>query len=267
MLAVCALKRSRRLLLAALLALTAGLAQAAVRYEGSAFDRSGRVAYRETHWRYAEGDIQRRLVLYRCPDGSPFARKRMHWVSATEASPDFDFLDQRDGYREGLDSGPEGRQVFWRANGATAEKRTPIQLQPDAVADAGFDNFVRRHWDALTGGTPLRTVFLVPSDGDVVPVVVRLAPRQQAAAESSTVTFSIELDRWYAFAAPAMTVTYDRADRRLREFNGAVTIRNDRGGRQTARVEFPDDGRAAATSHEDIAAATAVPLVARCSGS
>jgi hypothetical protein len=253
--------------LVAILAAGTGVAQAADRYEGTAFDRSGHVAYRETHWRYAEDGTQRRLVLYRCADGSPFARKQMHWVSATEASPDFDFLDQRDGYREGLVSSPAGRQVYWQPNAAQAQQRKPVRLGTDAVADAGFDSFIRRHWDALSAGRSIRTAFLLPADFDLVPVVIRLAQRSPSAGRSSDVTFSIELDRWYAFAAPGISVTYDRDGRSLREFDGAVTIRDYRGRRQVARVEFLDSGRGIAASPDDIAAAIAAPLVARCAGS
>lgn len=244
-----------------------GVAEAADRYDGVAYDRSGTVVFRETHWRYAEGSAHMRLVLYRCVDGRPFARKQMRWQEGNETSPDFDFLDQRDGYREGLASRAEGREVYWQANGGAAEKREQVSLGPDAVVDAGFDSFVRRHWDELVAGSPVKTVFLLPSDFDAIPVVIRLAPGQQTAKDSSAVTFSIALDRWYAFVAPTISVTYDRADRRLREFNGAATVRDGRGRRQVVRVEFPAEWRLVDAPVEDVATAATEPLVARCQDS
>lgn len=235
--------------------------QAAYRDDGIAYDRDGRVAYRETHWRYADGDARRRLVLYRCADGRPFARKVMRWLDPTEAAPDFEFLDQRDGYREGLVSDAEGRQVFWQADRAADERRERVQLGSDAVADAGFDSFVRRHWEALIAGTPMKAAFLIPSDFNAIPVVIRLAPGPQ---EGPTVTFAIELDRWYAFALPSLSVTYDRRDQSLRVFEGAVTVRDDSGRRRWARVEFPADRQAVAADRGEIAAATTEALVSRC---
>lgn len=239
-------------------------AQAAYRYDGVAYDRDGRVAYRETHWRYSDGHSGQRLVLYRCADGRPFARKVMRWLQHTEASPDFEFLDQRDGYREGVVSRAEGREVFWQASSTADERRERVWLGSDAVVDAGFDSFVRRHWEALIAGTPVKAAFLIPADFNAIPVVIRLAGGPKDDPGRPTVTFAIELDRWYAFAVPSMSVTYDRHDRSLRVFEGAVTVRDDRGKRQWARVEFPVDARAPAVARGEIAAATAEPLVPRC---
>lgn len=245
------------------LVLDAGASPAADRDDGVAYDRTGRVAYRETHWRYAEGDSRLRLVLYRCADGRPFARKRLRWQQANEASPDFDFLDQRDGYREGLVSGPDGREVYWQPGSTAGERRAQVRLAPDSVADAGFDSFIRRRWDELATGNPLRTAFLLPADLAAVPVVIRRVPGVEPGAAFPGVRFTVELDRWYAFAVPALSLTYDQTARRLREFQGAVTIRDDRGKRQTLRVVFPAAAPSTATDGE-IAAATAEPLTARC---
>lgn len=227
-----------------------------------AYDRAGRVAYRETHWRYAQGDTRLRLVLYRCADGRPFARKHMRWQPANEASPDFDFLDQRDGYREGLISGPDGREVYWQPSRAAEERRARVVLGPDSVVDAGFDNFVRRHWDTLVAGEPLRTAFLLPADLAAVPVVIRRVPGADP-EPASPVRFAVELDRWYAFAVPALSLTYSPSGRRLQEFQGAVTIRDDQGKRQKLRVAFSTAAPSAA-AQGDIAAAAAEPLAARC---
>jgi len=239
-------------------------AHAADRYEGAAYDRAGRVVYRETHWRYTEADRQQRLVLYRCPDGRPFARKQMRWQEGAGAAPDFDFLDQRDGYREGLRSRAQGREVYWQGSGPAPERSEQVQLGPDAVADAGFDSFVRRRWDDLVAGRPVHTAFLIPGDFDAVPVVIRLAADAAASADSSAVTFAIVLDRWYAFAAPTTLLTYGRADRWLREFRGTGTIRDERGRRQAVRVEFPADGRQATVAAGEIEAAAAEPLADHC---
>lgn len=247
----------------ALAAATAAVS-AAVRDDAVAYDRDGRVAYRETHWRYAEGSTQRRLVLYHCSDGRPFARKLMRWLDHTESAPDFEFLDQRDGYREGLVSDAQGREVFWQANRAADEKRERVWLGSDAVADAGFDSFVRRHWDALIAATPVKAAFLIPSDFNAIPVVVRLAAGAKNAKEGPSVTFAVELDRWYAFALPSLSVTYDRYERSLRVFEGAVTVRDDKGRRRWARVEFPADRQAVAVPDGEIAAAATEALVSDC---
>lgn len=244
------------------LILGAAASTAAERDDGVAYDRAGRVAYRETHWRYAEGDTHRRLVLYRCADGRPFARKHMHWQQANEAAPDFDFLDQRDGYREGLAGAAGGREVYWQPSRSAEERRALVRLGPDAVVDAGFDSFIRRRWDELATGEVLRTAFLLPADLAAIPVAIRRVPGAQPEPDAAVARFTVELDRWYAFVAPTLTLAYAASTRRLREFQGAVTIRDEQGKRQKLRVAFP--AAPSAASAGDIAAAAAEPLVARC---
>ena len=58
-------------------------AMAIEHYEGLAYEKkSGKLLYRESHW-LQEGQ---RLVLYRCPDGKPFARKKVLGSSAASTS-------------------------------------------------------------------------------------------------------------------------------------------------------------------------------------
>jgi len=71
--------------------------------------------------------VRARPALYRRASGEPFARKWVRDVGLDEF-PDFELLEARDGYREGVRT-HDGRS-----------QRT------QAVADAGSDAFVRNHW-------------------------------------------------------------------------------------------------------------------------
>lgn len=95
-------RRPASILTLSVLLLAAARAPAQQRTEGLAYPaKGGPLVYRENHWLYRDGGQASRLVLYRCPDGRPFARK--HAVdSAGALAPDFDFLDARTGYREGV---------------------------------------------------------------------------------------------------------------------------------------------------------------------
>jgi hypothetical protein len=118
-------------------------------YEGDAYATAGGTPlYRESHWRYDEDGVAAGLVLYRCPDGSPFARKHIRATTSAQA-PDFDLLDARNGYTEGVRGKGEAREVFVRANASAPERMATLEDHADLVVDAGFDAFVRTHWDAL----------------------------------------------------------------------------------------------------------------------
>ncbi|MGH8124031.1 MAG: hypothetical protein ACREPT_14835, partial [Rudaea sp.] len=110
--------------------LNAAAATAAVHYTGEARSRNGALLYRESHWLYQEGHVATRLVLYTCPDGRAFARKKV-WDRPNAQAPDFRFDDGRDGFSEGVRSEHGTRRVFVRARAGAPERSATF----DTVGD------------------------------------------------------------------------------------------------------------------------------------
>lgn len=250
----------------ALVVLGGGLAEArgaVLAQDATAHAREGGgLLYRESHWLYREGAAARRLVLYRCPDGRPFARKTVLERAAPQA-PDFDFEDARDGYREGVRSTAAGRMVYVRPRTGAPLRERRVEVPPNAVIDAGFDASVRQHWERLGAGRELAQPFLVPSRMDFIPVRVQPGPKVDWRGTPAQ-RMTMRLDRWYGFAAPSMELTYASADRRLLEFAGIATIRDAQGRHQDVRIVFPK-----APAPADAGAlkrALAAPLVGGCGG-
>ena len=216
----------------------------------------GAPAYREIH--YLLGDES--LVVYTCPDGQPFARKTIREGTDAQA-PDFSLRDARWGYREGVRGSGEAREAFVQRAPDQAEKSAPLDLPPDGVIDAGFDAYVRRHWDALARGDTLRFDFLVPSKRTFYAFDLR---RVDAASDAAHLTLRLALGAWYAFLAPHIDVTYDLRTRRLLRFAGMSNIRDEKLKNLDVRIEFPR-APIAATS-EQVAAARAAPLAKSCTG-
>ena len=234
------------------------------RYEGIAHaSAGGQVAYRETHWRYLDHGRPARLVLYRCANGSAFARKRIREVGDAQ-SPDFDFIDGRDGYREGVRSVGGKRQVYWQENARRQPQQREIAIGGDAIIDAGFDAFVRSRWTMAAAGEPLRGDFLLPSRHGFLPVRVNTPARK--AAEDGLLHLSMKLDAWYGFVAPETRLVYRRSDRRLLSFEGIGSIRDARGKHQAVRLEYPPRLRVDAAPMAEVQAALALPLASRCPG-
>jgi len=227
-------------------------AMAIEHYEGLAYEKkSGKLLYRESHW-LQEGQ---RLVLYRCPDGKPFARKK---VLGSSAAPDFELVDGRDGYREGVRTRAGVREVYSRAAIGAAEKIKTIPGRNNQVIDAGFDTYVRQQWDALASHDKQRIAFLVPSR--LQDMDFKLSP---LAGNATSRRYGLALDTWYGGVVPGLTVTYSTADRRLLRFEGIGNIRTAAGKYPTVRIEFPADKRSTATS-ADLAGAANAPLVRSC---
>jgi hypothetical protein len=244
----------------ALVCLASGLAgahaRAADRYEGRAHV-DGALAYSETHWRYREQGRPARLVLYRCADGTAFARKRMRVVGRA-ASPDFDFEDARDGYREGVRSTGDGREVYWQARRDAPMKSRALSVGADSIIDAGFDAMVRERLAALASGKRVEAEFLLPSRLDFIDVAI--ARDDSADVAGGTLPLRMNIDAWYGFAAPGTRMLYRRSDGWLLRFDGIGTIRDARGRHQRVRVEFPPERHVPSVDRAEIEAAAALPL-------
>lgn len=216
----------------------------------------GRLLYRESHYLERDGASER-WVLYRCPDGKPFARKH---VSATQApmAPNFALEDGRDGYREGVRDGKDARIVYAGVREAVSTKT--LVVPADGVIDAGFDAAVRAHWHALLAGKAVELRFLVPSREQFYPVrVQRIAG---GAGEPRTMQLRMRLATWFGFAIPDVLLVYGLDDRRLRAFSGTGNIRDARGRNPQVRIAFAP--QAATASREEFARIKTLPLDGRC---
>lgn len=237
------------------------LANAADRYDGLAYaPRSDALVYRETHWLYLDRGVAARLVLYRCPNGDAFARKQV-LDRPKSTTPDFELVDGRDGYREGVRTVAGGREVFWQRSRDTATRQRQLEVGGDAVIDAGFDALVRSQWTPLIAGKTVSAKFLLPSSQDFLKVNIRQHPGN---AEPGTTRLSMRLDAWYGFVAPNTELVYRLRDRWLLRFEGMGSIRNGNGRHEVVRIEFPDKFRVAGVGRTEVDAAIKAPLTGRC---
>lgn len=238
-----------------------GPAPAIDRYEGTATPRGGgAVLYRETHWLGDAKDLPARVVLYTCPDGTAFARKRV-WDGPTALAPRFDFVDGRDGYREGVRRVDAGLEAFWRERAGDEERRGAVVAAAASVFDAGFDALVRQHWTTLAAGDAVEAEFLLPSRLGFVDVRLR---GHGDDPDPERLQLRMTLDAWYGFVAPRTDVTYRRSDRWLLRFEGIGTIRDADGRHQDVRIDFPPAGRISGVDRQEVDAALARPLAVRC---
>lgn len=230
------------LLLVAFLALAARPAQAALTFEeGLARDPGSRtLLYREHHLvRRAEGKPTERLVIYRCTDGTPFARKRVDYRGSAQA-PEFRFEDARLGYSEGLRRAG-GNDTVWVRDARGESERSAVLDDPAArlVADAGFDEFIRRHWRPLLAGQSVPLRFAVPSRLQTLGFKVDRQGSLTLGQEPAE-TFRLKLGGLLGWVAPHIDVAYGRDSRRLLRFEGLSNLRTDDGRSQlVARIDFP----------------------------
>ncbi|TNJ33165.1 hypothetical protein [Arenimonas terrae] len=216
-------------------------AQAAISFEeGLARDPdSNQLLYREQHLvRRRDGQVLERLVLYRCSDGTAFARKRVDYRASAQA-PSFSLEDARDGYGEGLRRGSAGDTVWVRESAGGSERSAPLRAHPQTVADAGFDEFIRRNWRPLLAGESVPLRFAVPARLESLGFKVSRIGAARFGGEPAEL-FRLRLGGWLGWIAPHIDVAYGRDSQRLLRFEGLSNLRADDGGSQLlARIEFP----------------------------
>ncbi|WP_139350123.1 hypothetical protein [Rhodanobacter sp. C03] len=258
---VCALGLT--LALAASASALAGTDANAVHHvEGKAFaGADDHLMYRESHWLYDDGGNSSRLVLYRCPDGKPFARKLMHDDGNAQA-PDFVLDDARTGYQEGVRSVGGKRVVFARVDKGAQERTAALDTSPMPVIDAGFDAYIRNHWDKLGEDGSDKIPFLVPSRlGTLGFSVKRMADAPVNGRDARH--YRLSLDNLIGFALPHIDVAYDAKTRELLSFNGLANIQGSNGENVKARIVF-DPAQDKDVSRADLDAAAKAPLDGQC---
>lgn len=214
--------------------------------------------YRERHWtRYQDGRASERLVLYLCPNGTPFGRKHVDYRVSAQA-PSFEFTDARSGYREGLRR-IAGKASIWFHEARNGERSAAITASR-LVADAGFDVFIRSQWPALTSGQSVALSFAVPARLGSLDFKLRKVAQANIAGESAHV-FRLSLGGWLGLIAPAIDVSYGKDSQRLLRFEGMSNLRDDAGRKQlVARIDFP--ARDQGATDADWRAASSLPLAA-----
>jgi hypothetical protein len=202
--------------------------------------------------------------VYTCPDGAPFVRKRVDTAPGA-ATPDVDLLDGRGGYREGVRTQDGRREVFAQADARSPERRAalPLPPPPNAVIDAGFDAFVREHWDVLSGAGVSPVPFLVPSQLRYLDFSAHMLSDSHADGTDLR-WFRLSLAGWYGFALPHIDVGYDVQTHELREYRGLSNIRDAAGRNLSVRIRFPPSERRTDVTAADAERAAATPLTGRC---
>ena len=222
-----------------LLAPALAAAKAEVRYEqGKAWNTGKtRLMYTESHWTTSENNaLKNRTVVYRCADGTPFARKEINYTRSALA-PEFSFKDVRFNYQEGLRWQKDGPELWFVRNAQRQQKL--LGNSGTLVADAGFDVFVKNQWPALSAARRQSLQFAVPSRltsyGFNLQRINSL-PFNKEPAQS----FKLSVDGWLGFIAPNLEITYSRNTKRLLRFKGLSNILNDQGEKPVnALIEFP----------------------------
>jgi hypothetical protein len=221
-----------------------------IRYSGTAYSLDdNQVLYREDHTlTMKDGQPIERTTLYYDADNQLFAEKNNRYRSQfnnpdsnntdsdSPATPDFMLTDDRYGYSESMEQDGKRWRVEYKEPKESGNK---ILSKPDytPVIDAGFDEFVRAHWNDLMEGDTVNFSFAVPSRLEWIDF--RLIPLAQ---KDGTLTVEMRLkSRWIAWLLDPVFLNYDLKSKRLLTYRGLTNIRTIDGDgiKAEIRYEYP----------------------------
>lgn len=236
------------------------------RGEARSREAGGRLLYVEAHTVQNFGRIgETRIVMYRCSQNGPaFARKELTYGAVRE-EPEFTFTDARVDYTEGLRRTASGLRVFQQEGTRSARREASVPADIVVVSDAGFDEFVRKHWSELESGKAVRFPFLVPARLDYLSFKVKKHREISIDGQAASV-IRLNLSGVLGWFLPYIEVTYRKTDRVLKRYEGLTNIRDPKGDYQTAVIEFPISARRT-VSAVNLERLRAEPLVSRCPAS
>ncbi len=177
--------------------------------------------YTETYQfeRNEAGDVVAGEVSYQTPDGEEFATKTIKATKFT-GQPDILFTDLRAKETTEVNSDGQELRLNRRVEGKkTKQKTLSFPRKTQVVVDAGFDEFVRQHWQALLDGKTVKMAFFPIDRSSLVDFNVKMIKKsdQQVSLEMSPDSF------WVGMVIDPILLDYD-TKQRLISYRGITNI-------------------------------------------
>lgn len=202
---------------------------------GEAYDTDSKeLLYVEKH-RYVEGN--KHEVKYYNADGELFAEKLLSYGQYEQAPAFEQTNDLRGEWIKVTDNGDK-LKVEYREKEDSVVFDKSIKVNDHLLVDAGFDRYVKMHWDALMSNQKMEIDYLVPSRLTTVGFEVGRVDCLAGTREGA-VCFAIEPTSWFvSLAVDPITVAYDSDSRNLLRFNGRGNIASGSGKYQTVDIHY-----------------------------
>ena len=111
------------------------------------------------------------------------------------------------------------------------------ELAEELVVDAGFDHYMRTHWDALDSGERIQFGFL-PA-GRESPLNMRAEREAELPCPTNRLCLRVALDNWLLGAlVDPIRLQYDRDSKRLMRYLGISNLRDGEGKQQEVRIDY-----------------------------
>lgn len=200
---------------------------------------SGKPAYREIH----EIGTARHTVQYLGQGNRLIASKQLDYAQGFN-TPLYRMHDLRFNRITGNEWLGDHFSIY-RLESGESPKRKNVQPSADLVIDAGFDHFVREHWNRLANGESLPFSFVVAD-----PLVTLHMRMQRVQPEQSAIPrrdpryryfHASSRNRLIGWAIPDIHLAYDSESRLLQAYLGPSNLTDEQDKSQQVLIEYRYD--------------------------
>ena len=207
---------------------------------------NGELLYRELHYRGDASVLMSERVEYLSPTGELLVEKTLDG-SRSVITPNVAQRDLRTGTRFSISNIGDGFDTLYQRGGETSSTKR-INKDEELVFDAGFDPYVRAHWDALWAGDAIRADFFVPARLDTVKISMRRTDSEQCAAVTSDalciVVRPAGILRLVGWLVDPLYLAYGQGSQRLLMYRGISNLLDANGESQDVLIRYQYDNPA-----------------------
>lgn len=216
-----------------------------ISYVGEAYllgssNSSNTLLYREEHTlSLQEGKPVKRQVNYYSAEGELIASKE-NWYLSSPTQPDFILTDFRTDYREEARSAETSNTntlTLILTENQETEQTQLTEFDYELVIDAGFDDFIRQHWDALLAGKTIPFSFASVARQTSVNFEVEAQNPEQSDATNLKLEMTLRSSLLSWLMSP-IKLEYDRNTQRLMRYRGLSNIQDKNGDGQEVDIRY-----------------------------
>lgn len=198
--------------------------------------KTGEVVYREYH----EITSQQHTVHYVDPSEKLIASKEIHYSHGFN-TPEYLLDDKRFEKRTGS-KWQDGHFIVFRQEQSGGPHEKPVKPADDLVIDAGFDYYIRSHWNELIDGKILPFSFAVADPPSILDMKIT-----EVSAAQSTIKQHNDLYRYFlvhsrnrliGWAIPEINLAYNRDTHLLQVYQGPSNLTDQNDKRQTVTIRY-----------------------------
>lgn len=201
---------------------------------------SGEHLYTERHYKSDATALISERVEYVSASGELIVEKALNGT-ISPITPEVMQTDLRTGTRFSIRDAGNSLDTHYQRVGEAGETEK-IRKDEQLVIDAGFDPYVRRHWQALQNGKPIGADFFVPARMDTVRVSISKVEAEHCALIAiETLCLVVRpagILRLVGWLVEPLYLAYGQDTQRLLMYRGISNLLDDNGKSQNVVIQY-----------------------------